>query len=229
TFMGVTYVGIAAGHPLAAQAAATNPELAAFIEECKHTKVAEADMATMEKKGMATGLYAIHPLDGRKVPVWVANFVLMNYGTGAVMAVPGHDQRDFEFATKYGLEIKAVIKPADGEVDVSAAAYTEKGVLFNSGEFDGLDFQGAFDAIANKLEALGHGKRTVNFRLRDWGVSRQRYWGAPIPMLTLADGTVVPTPEDQLPVLLPEDVVMDGIQSPIKADPEWAKTTYNGQ
>ncbi|MCX7129239.1 leucine--tRNA ligase, partial [Aeromonas sp.] len=169
------------------------------------------------------------PLDGRKVPVWVANFVLMNYGTGAVMADPAHDQRDFEFATKYGLDIKAVIKPVDGEVDVNDAAYTEKGVLFNSGEFDGLDFQGAFDAIANKLEALGHGKRTVNFRLRDWGVSRQRYWGAPIPMLTLADGTVVPTPEDQLPVLLPEDVVMDGIQSPIKADAEWAKTTYNGQ
>ncbi len=153
----------------------------------------------------------------------------MNYGTGAVMAVPGHDLRDYEFATKYGLEIKPVIKPVDGDVDVSEAAYTEKGVLFNSGEFDGLDFQGAFDAIANKLEGLGKGKRTVNYRLRDWGVSRQRYWGAPIPMLTLADGTVVPTPEDQLPVLLPEDVVMDGIQSPIKADAEWAKTTYNGQ
>ena len=175
TFMGVTYVGIAAGHPLALQAAQNNPELAAFIEECKNTKVAEAELATMEKKGMATGLYAIHPLDGRKVPVWVANFVLMNYGTGAVMAVPAHDQRDFEFATKYGLDIKAVIKPVDGDVNVSEAAYTEKGVLFNSGEFDGLDFQGAFDAIASKLEGLGKGKRTVNYRLRDWGVSRQRY------------------------------------------------------
>ncbi|WP_265449055.1 leucine--tRNA ligase, partial [Aeromonas salmonicida] len=230
TLMGVTYVGIAAGHPLALQAAATNPALAAFIDECKNTKVAEAELATMEKKGMATGLYAIHPLDGRKVPVWVANFVLMNYGTGAVMAVPGHDQRDHEFATKYGLEIKAVIKQADCEApNVTEAAYTDKGVLFASGEFDGLEFQAAFDAIASKLEALGKGKRTVNFRLRDWGVSRQRYWGAPIPMLTLADGTVVPTPEDQLPVLLPEDVVMDGIQSPIKADAEWAKTTYNGQ
>ncbi|MFS1164471.1 leucine--tRNA ligase, partial [Aeromonas salmonicida] len=230
TLMGVTYVGIAAGHPLALQAAATNPALAAFIDECKNTKVAEAELATMEKKGMATGLYAIHPLDGRKVPVWVANFVLMNYGTGAVMAVPGHDQRDHEFATKYGLEIKAVIKQADGEApNVIEAAYTDKGVLFASGEFDGLEFQAAFDAIASKLEALGKGKRTVNFRLRDWGVSRQRYWGAPIPMLILADGTVVPTPEDQLPVLLPEDVVMDGIQSPIKADAEWAKTTYNGQ
>lgn len=230
TLMGVTYVGIAAGHPLAQQAAASNPELTAFIEECKNTKVAEAELATMEKKGMATGLYAIHPLSGHKVPVWIANFVLMNYGTGAVMAVPGHDLRDHEFATKYGLEIKPVIKPADGEApDVAAAAYTDKGVLFNSGEFDGLEFQAAFDAIAAKLEALGYGKRTVNFRLRDWGVSRQRYWGAPIPMLTLADGTVVPTPEDQLPVLLPEDVVMDGIQSPIKADASWAKTTYNGQ
>ncbi len=230
TFMGVTYVGIAAGHPLALQAAESNPELATFIEECKNTKVAEAELATMEKKGMATGLYAIHPLDGRKVPVWVANFVLMNYGTGAVMAVPGHDLRDHEFATKYGLEIKPVIKPIDGELpNVIDAAYTDKGVLFNSGEFDGLEFQPAFDAIASKLESLGCGKRTVNFRLRDWGVSRQRYWGAPIPMLTLADGTVVPTPEDQLPVLLPEDVVMDGIQSPIKADAEWAKTTYNGQ
>ncbi|MGL5948846.1 MAG: leucine--tRNA ligase [Aeromonas sp.] len=229
TLMGVTYVGIAAGHPLAAQAAAHNPALAAFIDECKNTKVAEAELATMEKKGMATGLYATHPLDGRKVPVWVANFVLMDYGTGAVMAVPAHDQRDYEFATQYGLEIKAVIKPAESDVDVSAAAYTDKGVLFASGEFDGLDFTAAFSAIAAKLESLGRGKRTVNFRLRDWGVSRQRYWGAPIPMLTLADGSVVPTPEDQLPVILPEDVVMDGIQSPIKADANWAKTTYNGQ
>ncbi|MGL5286310.1 MAG: leucine--tRNA ligase [Aeromonas sp.] len=230
TLMGVTYVGIAAGHPLAQQAAVGNPELAAFLEECKNTKVAEAELATMEKKGMATGLYAVHPLSGRKVPVWVANFVLMDYGTGAVMAVPAHDQRDYEFATKYGLEIIPVIKPADGSaLDVSAVAYTEKGVLFDSGEFDGLDFKAAFDAIAGKLEALGRGKRTVNYRLRDWGVSRQRYWGAPIPMLTLKDGTVVPAPDDQLPVLLPEDVQMDGVQSPIKADPQWAKTTYNGE
>ena len=130
---------------------------------------------------MATGLYAIHPLDGRKVPVWVANFVLMNYGTGAVMAVPGHDLRDHEFATKYGLEIKPVIKPVDGDVDVSEAAYTEKGVLFNSGEFDGLDFQGAFDAIANKLEGLGKGKRTVNYRLRDWGVPVSATGALPSP------------------------------------------------
>ncbi|WP_120510160.1 leucine--tRNA ligase [Photobacterium salinisoli] len=230
TLMGVTYVGIAAGHPLADLAAQNNPALAAFIEECKNTKVAEAELATMEKKGMATGLYAIHPLNGRRVPVYVANFVLMDYGTGAVMAVPAHDQRDFEFATKYGLDIVPVIKPADGsELDISDAAYTEKGVLFDSGEFDGLDFQAAFDAIAAKLEAEGKGKKTVNFRLRDWGVSRQRYWGAPIPMVTTEDGEVHPVPADQLPVILPEDVVMDGVTSPIKADKSWAETTFNGE
>ncbi|WP_435131488.1 leucine--tRNA ligase [Plesiomonas shigelloides] len=230
TFMGVTYVGIAAGHPLAQKAAENNPELAAFINECRNTKVAEAELATMEKKGVATGLYAIHPLNGRKVPVWVANFVLMGYGTGAVMAVPAHDQRDYEFATKYSLPIDAVIKPADGsELDISAQAYTEKGILFNSGEFDGLDFDGAFNAVADKLNSIGKGERRVNFRLRDWGVSRQRYWGAPIPMITLEDGSVIPTPEDMLPVVLPEDVTMDGVQSPIKADPEWAKVTVNGQ
>lgn len=230
TFMGVTYVGIAAGHPLAQKAAENNPELAAFINECRNTKVAEAELATMEKKGVATGLYAIHPLNGRKVPVWVANFVLMGYGTGAVMAVPAHDQRDYEFATKYSLPIDAVIKPTDGsELDISAQAYTEKGILFNSGEFDGLDFDGAFNAVADKLHSIGKGERRVNFRLRDWGVSRQRYWGAPIPMITLEDGTVIPTPEDMLPVVLPEDVTMDGVQSPIKADPAWAKVTVNGQ
>jgi leucyl-tRNA synthetase len=230
TLMGVTYVAVAAAHPLAKQAAESNAALADFLEECKNTKVAEAELATMEKKGMATGLYALHPLDGRRVPIMVANFVLMDYGTGAVMAVPAHDQRDFEFAHKYGLEIRAVIAAEDGSApDISATAYTEKGVLFNSGEFDGLDFKPAFDAICSKLETQGLGKRTVNFRLRDWGVSRQRYWGAPIPMLTLEDGTVVPAPIDQLPVILPEDVVMDGVQSPIKADLEWAKTTYNGQ
>ena len=230
TFMGVTYVAVAAGHPLSLQAAAGNPALADFIAECRNTKVAEADMATMEKKGMDTGLVAVHPLTGESVPVWVANFVLMEYGTGAVMAVPGHDQRDWEFATKYNLPIQPVILNADGtEPDLSAQAMTEKGVLFNSGEFDGLDFQAGFNAIADKLVALGRGQRKVNYRLRDWGVSRQRYWGAPIPMVTLEDGTVIPTPEDQLPVVLPEDVVMDGITSPIKADPEWAKTTVNGQ
>ncbi|MDC9819119.1 leucine--tRNA ligase [Pectobacterium polonicum] len=230
TFMGVTYVAVAAGHPLAAQAAATNPALADFIAECRNTKVAEADMATMEKKGVATGLYAIHPLNGEKVAIWVANFVLMEYGTGAVMAVPGHDQRDWEFATKYDLSIKPVILNADGsEPDLSVQAMTEKGNLFNSGEFDGLDFEAGFNAIADKLVEKGIGERKINYRLRDWGVSRQRYWGAPIPMVTLEDGTVIPTPEDQLPVILPEDVVMDGITSPLKSNPEWAKTTVNGQ
>ncbi|MCA7011522.1 leucine--tRNA ligase [Dickeya dadantii] len=230
TFMGVTYVAVAAGHPLALKAAENNPALQDFIAECRNTKVAEADMATMEKKGVATGLFAIHPLTGENVPVWAANFVLMEYGTGAVMAVPGHDQRDWEFAHKYNLPVKPVILMADGsEPDLSAQAQTEKGRLFNSGEFDGLDFDAAFNAIADKLVSLGVGQRKVNYRLRDWGVSRQRYWGAPIPMVTLEDGTVIPTPEDQLPVILPEDVVMDGITSPIKADPEWAKTTVNGQ
>lgn len=230
TFMGVTYLAVAAGHPIAQQAALNNPELAEFVDECRNTKVAEAEMATMEKKGVATGVNAIHPLTGEAVPVWVANFVLMEYGTGAVMAVPGHDQRDWEFATKYGLQIKPVILNADSsEPDLTAAAMTEKGVLFNSGEFDGLDFQNGFNAIADKLAAKGVGERKVNYRLRDWGVSRQRYWGAPIPMVTLEDGTVMPTPADQLPVILPEDVVMDGITSPIKADPEWAKTTVDGK
>jgi leucyl-tRNA synthetase len=229
TVMGVTYVAIAAGHPLALKAAANNPALAAFIEECKQSTASEADLATMEKKGVATGLYAIHPLTGDKVPVWAANFVLMNYGTGAVMSVPGHDQRDYEFATKYGLPIKAVIKAVDSEPDLSQAAFTDKGILFNSGEFDGLTSEAAFNAIADKLVSQGKGKRQVNFRLRDWGVSRQRYWGTPIPMVTMPDGSVIPTPADQLPVILPEDVVMDGVQSPIKADKTWAKTTVNGQ
>ncbi|NIF22998.1 leucine--tRNA ligase [Candidatus Pantoea multigeneris] len=230
TFIGATYLAVAAGHPLARQAAAGNPALADFIAECSTTKVAEADMATMEKKGMATGLFAVHPLTGENLPIWVANFVLMEYGTGAVMAVPAHDQRDWEFATKYDLAIKPVILNLDGsEPDVTAAAMTEKGTLFNSGEFNGLDHAAGFNAIAQALADKGVGERKVNYRLRDWGVSRQRYWGAPIPMVTLEDGTVIPTPEDQLPVILPEDVVMDGISSPIKADPEWAKTTVNGQ
>ncbi|MBG6247487.1 MULTISPECIES: leucine--tRNA ligase [Symbiopectobacterium] len=230
TFIGATYVAVAAAHPLALRAAATNPALTAFIDECRNTKVAEADMATMEKKGMATGLFVEHPLTGEKLPVWAANFVLMDYGTGAVMAVPCHDQRDWEFATKYQLTIKPVILNLDdSEPDISAQAMTEKGALFNSGEFSGLDHEAGFNAIADKLVALGVGARKVNYRLRDWGVSRQRYWGAPIPMVTLEDGTVIPAPEDQLPVILPEDVVMDGITSPIKADPNWAKTTVNGQ
>ncbi|KGQ52018.1 leucine--tRNA ligase [Gallibacterium anatis 10672-6] len=230
TFYGVSYLAVAAGHPLAEQAAKNNPELAQFIQECRNTKVAEAELATMEKKGMFTGRYALHPITGEAVPVWIANFVLMHYGTGAVMAVPAHDQRDYEFAQKYHLPLKPVIAPLDGsELDLSKAAYTEHGVAINSAEFNGLDFEHAFNGIADKLEAMGVGKRQVNYRLRDWGVSRQRYWGTPIPMLTLENGDVVPVPLAELPVELPEDVVMDGVQSPIKADPNWAKTTYNGQ
>ena len=230
TFYGVSYLGIAAAHPLAELAAEKNPQLAEFIREAKNAKVAEADLATMEKKGMATGLFAIHPLTGEKLPIWVANFVLMHYGTGAVMAVPAHDQRDFEFAQKYDLPIKQVIAPlADEEIDLTKQAFVEHGKLVNSAEFDGLDFNGAFNGIADKLEKLGMGKRQVNYRLRDWGVSRQRYWGAPIPMLTLPNGETVPAPIEDLPIILPEDVVMDGVKSPIKADPNWAKTTFNGE
>ena len=230
TFYGVSYLGIAAAHPLADLAAEKNPELAEFIREAKNAKVAEADLATMEKKGMATGLFAIHPLTGEKLPIWVANFVLMHYGTGAVMAVPAHDQRDFEFAQKYNLPIKQVIAPlADEEIDLTKQAFVEHGKLVNSAEFDGLDFDAAFNGIADKLEKLGVGKRQVNYRLRDWGVSRQRYWGAPIPMLTLPNGETVPAPIEDLPIILPEDVVMDGVKSPIKADPNWAKTTFNSE
>ncbi|TDQ58128.1 leucyl-tRNA synthetase [Mesocricetibacter intestinalis] len=231
TLYGVSYVAIAAAHPLAVQAAKSNPEVERFINEVKNTKVAEADIATMEKRGIATGLYALHPLTGKEVPVWVANFVLMHYGTGAVMAVPAHDQRDFEFACKYDLPIRQVIAPAaEGEnPDLSVAAFTEHGRLINSAEFDGLDFSAAFKGIADKLEAMGVGKRQVNYRLRDWGVSRQRYWGAPIPMLTLEDGEVVPAPLQDLPVILPEEVNMDGVKSPIKADPDWAKASYQGR
>lgn len=232
TFYGVTYVAVAAQHPLAEFAAKTNPELATFIDDCKNTKVAEAELATMEKKGCDTGIKAVHPLTGELLPVWVANFVLMDYGSGAVMAVPGHDQRDWEFATKYGLTIKQVIAPnadAKEECDLAASAYTEKGTLINSEKFDGLAFDDAFNNIATALEEKGVGKRKVNYRLRDWGVSRQRYWGSPIPMLNLENGESVPVPESELPVVLPEDVEMNGVTSPIKADPEWAKTTYNGE
>jgi leucyl-tRNA synthetase len=226
TLMGVTYLALAAEHPLSRALAAGNPELADFIEECRHSSVAEADIATMAKKGLDTGIRARHPLTGRDVPVWVANFVLMEYGTGAVMSVPGHDQRDWEFARAYGLPIVQVIAPLDLAIacDLDVEAFVEKGRLLNSGEFDGLDFEAAFDAIAARLEALGRGRVTVNYRLRDWGVSRQRYWGAPIPMLSLADGREVPVPADRLPVLLPEDVEMDGVRSPIKADPDWRRT-----
>ena len=229
TIMGVTYVAVAAGHPIAIEAAKNNADIAAFNEECKNTKVAEADMATMEKKGIAPGFYAVHPLTGKQVPIWIANFVLMGYGSGAVMAVPGHDQRDYEFATAYGLNIEQVITNEENTADISESAYTEKGTLVNSAEFDGLDFEKAFNAIADKVTEMGCGERKVNFRLRDWGVSRQRYWGSPIPMLSDEDGQTIAAPEDMLPVRLPEDVVMNGVTSPIKADPEWAKSEINGE
>ncbi|MFT6476024.1 MAG: leucyl-tRNA synthetase [Zhongshania aliphaticivorans] len=230
TLMGVTYVSLAAEHPIAIEVAKTNSELAAFIDSCRNSSVAEADMATMEKRGMATGLQARHPLTGELVPVWIANYVLMDYGSGAVMAVPAHDQRDYEFAKKYGLGIKQVVASSNDEaIDIDVAAFTEKGVLINSGDFDGLDFTAAFTAISDALIAQDKGRVTTNYRLRDWGVSRQRYWGAPIPMFNLPEGGEIPVPAHKLPMLLPEDVEMDGVQSPIKADTEWRKDELDGK
>lgn len=233
TLMGATYVSLAAEHPISLKLAETNPELADFIAECKQSSMAEADMATMEKKGLALGINALHPITGEEVPVWVANYVLMDYGSGAVMAVPAHDERDFAFANKYQLPIVQVISGAEDEAFNSTEWndwYARKGKTstINSGEFDGLDFEPAFDAISSKLETIGKGERRTNFRLRDWGVSRQRYWGAPIPILNLADGGEIPVPASKLPIFLPEDVEMDGVQSPIKADPEWRKTQLDG-
>ncbi len=225
TLMGVTYVAVAAEHPLAVAAAENNPELQAFLQECSRMETSEAAMETMEKRGMALGISVVHPITGDTVPVWVANFVLMGYGTGAVMAVPAHDQRDWEFATKYEIPIKPVIRPADAEeADVSQAAYTDKGVLYNSARFDGLDFKGAFNAIADYLEEEQKGQRKVNYRLRDWGVSRQRYWGCPIPVINCPSCGAVPVPEEQLPVVLPEEVDFDGVGSPIKKMPEFYET-----
>ncbi|MGD8571758.1 MAG: leucine--tRNA ligase [Gammaproteobacteria bacterium] len=226
TLMGVTYVAVAPEHPLALQAAENNQALQAFIDECRHGGTSEADLETMEKKGMDTGIKAIHPLTNDQVPVFIANFVLMGYGEGAVMAVPAHDQRDWEFAHKYDVPIKQVIKPADdSEVDLSKGAYTEKGFLFDSGEFDGMDFQQSFDAIASKLQSNNKGQVRINYRLRDWGVSRQRYWGAPIPIINCDSCGSVPVPESDLPVVLPEDVSMEGVGSPIKKMPAFYETT----
>ena len=223
TLMGATYVAVAAEHPLATLAAQNNPELQAFIDECKRGGVAEADIATQEKKGLATSLRVQHPLTGELLPVWVANYVLMNYGEGAVMAVPAHDERDFEFASKYDLPIKPVVRTSAGDQTPAPwqDAYGEHGELINSGIFDGLDFDGAFDAIEVALQKKGLGQARTQFRLRDWGISRQRYWGCPIPIIHCESCGDVPVPEDQLPVVLPEDVVPDGAGSPLARMPEF--------
>jgi leucyl-tRNA synthetase len=227
TLMGATYVAVAAEHPLATRAAESNPALAAFIAECKAGSVAEADMATMEKKGMATGQFVIHPLTGDKLPVFIANYVLWGYGEGAVMAVPAHDERDFEFANKYSLPIKQVYRKTTGDNSFSATQWQDwyadkEGLLtVNSGKYDGRDFTAAFDAIVADLEATQHGARKTQFRLRDWGISRQRYWGCPIPIIHCASCGDVPVPEKDLPVVLPEDVVPDGAGSPLAKMPSF--------
>ena len=226
TIMGVTFCAVAAEHPLATHAARTNPKLAAFIDECKRGTVMEADLATIEKKGMATGISVTHPLTGAPIPVWVGNYVLMSYGDGAVMAVPAHDQRDFEFAQKYGLPIKPVIKPKDSELPQPlVAAYVDYGVCFNSGKYDGLDYPSAIDAIAADLKLKGLGDKQVMFRLRDWGISRQRYWGCPIPIIHCPACGDVPVPDEQLPVVLPEDCVPDGSGNPLNKRDDFIKTT----
>ncbi|MFT7223185.1 MAG: leucyl-tRNA synthetase [Cellvibrionaceae bacterium] len=230
TVMGITYMSLAAEHPISLELAKTRPELAHFIERCKTQSVSEADMSTMEKSGMDTGIKAIHPLTAEEIPVWVTNYVLMDYGSGAVMAVPGHDERDHAFARQYGLAIKQVVKPLDdSDWDIREQAFTEKGKLIHSGAFDDLLFDAAVDAIAAELEKQNKGSITTHYRLRDWGISRQRYWGAPIPILNLPEGGEIPVPANKLPVILPEAVTMDGVQSPIKSDPHWRKTEYGGR
>jgi leucyl-tRNA synthetase len=216
TLLGATYVAVAAEHPLARRAAETSPEVAAFVDECRNRKTAEAEIATLEKEGVATALTVTHPLTGEALPVWVANFVLMEYGSGAVMSVPGHDQRDWEFARKYGIPIRQVIEPVGSEpCDLEQGAFTEYGRLVSSGVFDGLTSAEAFDAIAAALEEKGLGRRKTNYRLRDWGVSRQRYWGCPIPMIHCPGCGIVPVPEQDLPVVLPTEVTFDGVRSPL--------------
>ncbi|MDG2460202.1 MAG: leucine--tRNA ligase [Luminiphilus sp.] len=230
TLYGVTYISLAAEHPITLALADSNTELTDFIATCKQLSVAEADMAQAEKLGMDTGLRATHPLTGEAIPVWVANYVLMDYGSGAVMAVPAHDERDWEFARKYALPMKTVVCDSDGKpADISDNAYAEHGILTASEEFDGCDFDQAFEGISERLEATAMGETTTQFRLRDWGVSRQRYWGTPIPMLNLEDGRDIPIPADRLPSLLPEDVAMDGVASPIKANLEWRQFEFEGQ
>ncbi|MFC3907569.1 leucine--tRNA ligase [Legionella dresdenensis] len=215
TLMGVTYLAVATDHPLAKEAANHNPAVAEFINSCQGIRMAEADIATMEKRGIDTGYKAAHPITGETVPVWIANFVLMQYGSGAVMAVPAHDQRDWEFAHKYNLPIKQVIKPAEGTHDLSQSAYTAEGILVDSGEFSGQPSAEAIKTIAQYIEQHELGKVTVNYRLRDWGVSRQRYWGTPIPMIHCDDCGIVPVPEQDLPVTLPENIQLTGSGSPL--------------
>jgi leucyl-tRNA synthetase len=226
TIMGATFVAISAEHPFAAASAQSNPELAAFIEKCRQGGVMEAEVATREKEGMFTGRYALHPLSGERLPIWIANYVLWGYGEGAIMVVPAHDQRDFEFATKYGLPIKPVIKPAAFLLDLPLErAYEEYGVCFDSGELDGLDFAAASDLVAQRFREAGIGDTRVQYRLRDWGISRQRYWGTPIPLVYCAKCGDVPAPDDQLPVVLPEDCVPDGSGNPLAKRAEFVRTT----
>ena len=232
TLYGATFMAIAAEHPLALKAAETNTDIAKFVIDCKTTNTAEAALEKMEKRGIALDIHAVNPVNGDPMPIWIANFVLMGYGTGAIMSVPAHDQRDWEFAHKYNIEIKQVIAPLDAaaidgaEVDLKLGAFiTKEGVCCNSGELDGLDFKAAFDKIADQLEKQNKGKRQVNFRLRDWGVSRQRYWGTPIPIINCDDCGAVPVPEIDLPVVLPEDIEFEGIGSPIKSMDSFKKTT----
>jgi leucyl-tRNA synthetase len=226
TLMGATYCAVAAEHPLASLAARTDPKLAAFVQECTRGAVMEAELATQEKKGMPTGLFVQHPLSGARLPVWVANYVLMGYGEGAVMAVPAHDERDFEFAARYRLPIQPVIRTSVGDVTPPPwrEAYAEHGTLINSGRYDGLGFQAAVDAIAHDLEAKGLGRKRIQYRLRDWGISRQRYWGCPIPIVHCAACGGVPVPDSQLPVVLPEDCVPDGSGNPLNKRADFIDT-----
>lgn len=230
TLYGATFMAIAAEHPLALKAAETNSNIAAFIDDCKTTNTAEAALEKMEKRGIALNINAVNPVNGESMPIWIANFVLMGYGTGAIMSVPAHDQRDWEFARKYNIDIKQVIAPTDGtEADLEHESFsTKEGVCCNSDELDGLDFKAAFDKIADKLEQQDKGQRQVNFRLRDWGVSRQRYWGTPIPIINCDDCGAVPVPEKDLPVVLPEDIEFQGIGSPIKSMDSFKQTTCPG-
>ncbi len=226
TLMGVTYIAIASEHELAKQAALHNREIASFIDKCRHIKVAEAELTTLEKQGIDTGFFAKHPITGEKLPIWIANFVLMEYGAGAVMSVPAHDQRDFEFAQKYNLPIKPVINPSDSSKwDFTETAFVEKGILVNSKQFDDLSSDDAFEAIAEYLAAHKKGQRMINYRLRDWGISRQRYWGAPIPIIYCSKCGIVPVPEQDLPVVLPENIKLEDPGSPLKTLSKFVNTT----